>query len=212
MKLSVYKKRDLLLFLLSFLHPHPTSLSFFQMKLSLLALTSLALFINAASADKPSPSAVLSGSGVSVDPSSSTTDSDLIASTAQNVDQTATVDSTAPPNQPVPETTVTAVDGDVAANATANSRRSLSAPESWIPRQNKGNVALMSRANSDYVQVFGPATSGPDASIQGTAYLTYKLVSNSTYNVDQCLSFCTAVPGCVFANLYYEFNNPLYDW
>lgn len=181
------------------------------MKLSLLSLTSLSVLIAATNASKPSPEAVLASSGATpADPSSSVTDSSLIASTAQNVDQTSSVPSNTPPSQSVASTTVTATDGDIASNATA-SRRSL-APESWIPRQNKGNVVLASRSNADYVQVFGPATNGPDASIQGTAYLTYRLVSNSTYNIDACLNACSSTAGCVFANLYYEYNNPLYDW
>ncbi|KXN92682.1 hypothetical protein AN958_00352 [Leucoagaricus sp. SymC.cos] len=51
-----------------------------------------------------------------------------------------------------------------------------------------------------------------DGSIEGTAYLTYTVVSNLTYSVDDCLRFCDRVDGCVFANLYYEYNNALLDW
>ncbi|KAJ7146872.1 hypothetical protein C8R44DRAFT_864590 [Mycena epipterygia] len=35
---------------------------------------------------------------------------------------------------------------------------------------------------------------------------------NSTYNVDACLTWCAGIDGCVFVNLYYEFNNPLLDF
>lgn len=172
---------------------------------------------------------------------SSSTDLSSIADAAQQVDQTSGVNSTAPPSQPVAATFVTATDGDIAANSTASRRRrSLASADS---RVNKGNVAKRGAPNfnSGYTQVFGPSTTGKDASIQGenlliltpasvptlalcshfsrslalssgTAYLTYKLVSNSTYNINDCLSFCDRVTGCVFANLYYEFNNPLYDW
>jgi hypothetical protein len=42
--------------------------------------------------------------------------------------------------------------------------------------------------------------------------LTYTVVPNSTYNIEACLNFCAGVQGCVFANLYYEFNNELLDF
>ncbi|KIJ33759.1 hypothetical protein M422DRAFT_182877 [Sphaerobolus stellatus SS14] len=58
----------------------------------------------------------------------------------------------------------------------------------------------------------GQSNPSNDASIEGTAYLTYTVVPNSTYNVDACLSFCNTVPGCVFVNLYYKFNNELLDF
>jgi len=41
--------------------------------------------------------------------------------------------------------------------------------------------------------------------------LTYTVVSNATYDVDDCLDYCDSVEDCVFANLYYEFENPLLD-
>jgi len=98
----------------------------------------------------------------------SSTDSSSIADTVQQIDQTGGVSSTQAPNQPPSETFVTATDGDVVANSTSNSRRSLSA-ESWMPRYNKGNVAqrAASNLNTGYTQVFGPATGSKDASIQG---------------------------------------------
>jgi len=70
---------------------------------------------------------------------------------------------------------------------------------------------LFSRDPSDYEEVFTGSGTGPndrDASIEGTAYLTFGLVDNSTYNVDACLAFCDSVDQCVFANLFYELNNP----
>ena len=36
----------------------------------------------------------------------------------------------------------------------------------------------------------------PDAAIQGTAYPTFTFVSNSKYNVEDCLKFCDATPSC----------------
>ncbi|KAF9472402.1 hypothetical protein BDN70DRAFT_909155 [Pholiota conissans] len=69
-------------------------------------------------------------------------------------------------------------------------------------------------SNSKYDLVFSGTGTGPDdrdASIQGAAYLTFTVVDNSTYNVGACLDFCDSVSSCVFANLYYEFNNPGLD-
>lgn len=98
---------------------------------------------------------------------SSSTDLSSIADAAQQVDQTSGVNSTAPPSQPVASTFVTATDGDIAANSTASRRRrSLASADSRI---NKGNVAKRGAPNfnSGYTQVFGPSTTGKDASIQG---------------------------------------------
>ncbi|KAK7042954.1 hypothetical protein VNI00_008691 [Paramarasmius palmivorus] len=148
----------------------------------------------------------------SVDLSNTSTDSDGIASAIQQVDQkTGATDASAQPNQAPPETAVTAVDGNVLDVAipvsNAPARRSLlpvRAASAKFRRQNLGN----------YKQVFAGTGTGPgdrDGSIQGTAYLTYTLVPNNTYSVEPCLAFCDRVPGCVFANLYYEFNNPGLD-
>lgn len=122
------------------------------------------------------------------------------------------------PNQPVPPVTVTAIDGDLTnttvANVTSSRRRSTR--------------SLSRRDPSDYDLVFSGSGTGPtdrDASIEGTAYLTFTLVPNSTYNVDACLDFCDSVTDCgtclhshstamipilptVFANIFYELNNP----
>ncbi|PPR02255.1 hypothetical protein CVT26_011723 [Gymnopilus dilepis] len=140
-----------------------------------------------------------------VDLNSTVTDSDTIANTALVVNQTASAAGATDPNQPIPQTQVTAVDGTLTAagsgddsSSSTSSRRSL----------------LFSRSPSDYEEVFTGSGTGPsdrDASIQGTAYLTFGLVDNSTYNVDACLSFCDSVEQCVFANLFYEHNNPGLD-
>ncbi|KAH6907813.1 hypothetical protein BKA70DRAFT_1223119 [Coprinopsis sp. MPI-PUGE-AT-0042] len=52
-----------------------------------------------------------------------------------------------------------------------------------------------------------------DASIEGTAYLTHTLVSNATYEggLEECLAWCDGIEGCVFVNLYHEFNNFILD-
>lgn len=155
------------------------------------------------------------------------TDFASIVTSIDNVSQQSGAGDTAPPDQPVPGTTVTSIDGqpvDISvssfANTTTPSRR-----------------AVKKRVEDEYgyEEVFGgtgyAGLSGiTDASIEGTAYLTYTVVPNSTYNVEECLRFCTSVPGCgmsissivkktaltrwylVFANLYYEFNNELLDF
>jgi len=188
------------------------------MRLSHLAFVSLSLAFSQVQA-KDSPEAVLAAilakADSPQDASSSTTDFASIEQTALQLNQTSGVDPTAAPNQPPAETEVTAVDGELTEAGTSSQRRSLSgsavAAPVWEPRFNKGNV-VQSRGVNDYIKVFEASTAERDASIQGTAYLTYKLVSNSTYNVNDCLAFCDSVRECRFVNLYYEFNNALYDW
>jgi len=147
------------------------------------------------------------------------TDTQTIKDTALVVDQKGWATDDEPPNQPVPETTVTAVDGQLVDNIALSSV------------QSRRSTSLNRRANSGYDQVFAGSVSGPDGSIQGTAYLTYTVLPNATYDIDGCLSFCDSVRLCgslshhfifdmlffllmdtvVFANLYYEFNNHLLD-
>ena len=119
------------------------------------------------------------------------TDSSVIAATANNVDQKSSAVGDAPPDQPVNATTVTAVDGDITAAGTNSTTRR----RSFLPRS-KG---LTRRDPSDYTLVFSGTGTDPsdrDASIEGTAYLTYTLVSNATYDVDDCLSACDQVETC----------------
>ncbi|KAK7033638.1 hypothetical protein VNI00_012638 [Paramarasmius palmivorus] len=146
-----------------------------------------------------------------LDLSGTSTDSSSIAATVAQVDQKGGATGDAPPNQPPPETAVTAVDGNVLDTSIPVSntptRRALlqeRAASARFRRQNLGN----------YKQVFAGTGTGPndrDGSIQGTAYLTYTIVPNNTYSIEPCLAFCDRVSGCVFANLYYEFNNPGLD-
>ena len=90
----------------------------------------------------------------------------------------------APPNQPVPATSVTVVN-DLRTNTTLSKR---------------GESALYNERDIyDYIMVFTGSGTGPndrDAAIDGIAYLTYTLVSNDTYNVKDCLQFCDSVQGC----------------
>ncbi|KAF8635362.1 hypothetical protein AX17_003931 [Amanita inopinata Kibby_2008] len=79
-----------------------------------------------------------------------------------------------------------------------------------------GGTNLEKRTTSfDYTQVFRGTGTGPtdrDAAIEGSGYITYTVVPNSTYDVGTCYDYCSSVPGCVFLNIYYEFNNELLDF
>ncbi|KAF5346472.1 hypothetical protein D9756_010062 [Leucocoprinus leucothites] len=134
------------------------------------------------------------------------TDSDTIASTVQIVDQKSSAPVDAPPDLPPPPVTITAVDGELT--------------NSTIPPSDNNSTArhsqdLSKRLIDGYDVVFegsGTGLTDRDGSIQGTAYLTFTVVSNHTYNVDDCLKFCSGIKECVFVNLYYELNNPGLDW
>ncbi|KAG6835263.1 hypothetical protein H0H93_003331, partial [Arthromyces matolae] len=139
----------------------------------------------------------------SVVPANVTTDVQAIADTVTAVDQKSGAAADAQPNLPVANTTVTAVDGQVVTNGTS------------VDPLSSRDLSFSKRTVPGYTQVFSGTGTGPndrDASIEGTAYLTYTLVNNATYNIDDCLTFCNKVDGCVFVNLYYEFNNALLDW
>ncbi|KAJ7898025.1 hypothetical protein B0H14DRAFT_3104598 [Mycena olivaceomarginata] len=97
---------------------------------------------------------------------------------------------------------VTAVDGEIMnttiATTNSESRRDI---ERFIKPRKSG-----------FKKIFdGLPAAQKDASIQGTAYLTHTVVNNATYNVKACTDWCTTVEGCVFVNLYYEFNNYFLD-
>ncbi|KAF8154947.1 hypothetical protein B0H34DRAFT_676632 [Crassisporium funariophilum] len=133
------------------------------------------------------------------------TDASTIVSTIGIVEQKSGPPVDAAPNQPIADTVVTAVDGQLTAagSNSTTTRRALTR-----------KAGSSRRSSDDYELVFSGTGTGPkdrDASIQGTAYLTYSLVSNATYDVDDCLAFCDRVETCVFANIYYEFNNDLLD-
>ncbi|TFK18783.1 hypothetical protein FA15DRAFT_649239 [Coprinopsis marcescibilis] len=144
---------------------------------------------------------------VSVPEEGRTTDSGAIVEAAQSVDQKETPGVDELPNQPPPETLPTVVDGRRTGRRTTRRTRTRG---SGGGRGGSGGPRNRPRAVEDYVQIFAGTGTGPtdrDASIHGTAYLTYTLVNNATYNVEACLDFCSSVSRCVFANLYYEFNN-----
>ncbi|KAJ7043695.1 hypothetical protein C8F04DRAFT_727388 [Mycena alexandri] len=104
-----------------------------------------------------------------------------------------------PPGLPQAPTMLTALDGEIIVSA--------------VDGLNSTDTGPGRRSASDYGLVFN-GTEANDAAIQGTAYLTYTLVSNNSaaQGLDECLDFCDNTPGCVFVNIYYEFNNELLDF
>ncbi|KAJ7867231.1 hypothetical protein B0H14DRAFT_3590403 [Mycena olivaceomarginata] len=74
-------------------------------------------------------------------------------------------------------------------------------------------TASQASGDSGFEKLFDGLPVGQhDASIEGTAYLTYTVVNNATYNVQACLDWCAGINGCVFVNVFYEFNNYLLDF
>ncbi|KAF7356530.1 Fruit-body specific protein a [Mycena venus] len=140
---------------------------------------------------------------IALDVPGNLTDASTIVDTARAIDQirgAPTDVSDTPPGRPQAPTMVTALDGVIMLSNISNS--------------NSTNVpnGVGRRDSSDYELVFEGVVE-KDAPIEGTAYLTYTLVSNSSYEdgLAECLDFCTNTDGCVFCNLYYELRNPLLD-
>jgi len=173
--------------------------------LSVLSLALPLLVVHAASFPPPTPNGAPTTFSNVLTLNGTETDVKAIDSTVLAVNQKGGANDNTPPNQPVPETTVTAVDGQVLTNQTTVS----SAPTTLGSFQNSSTVTK--RQDSGYEEVFTGSVSGPDGSVEGTAYLTYTVLPNSTYDINDCLAFCDSVTQCVFANLYYEFNNDLVD-
>jgi hypothetical protein len=118
-----------------------------------------------------------------------TPDNNLIAQTASQVDQKTAPPVDVPPNADIPPTSVTAIDGTVtnttiAAVSAANSTR-------------RRDVGRLGKRQSGFEKIFDGLPAGQhDASIQGTAYLTYTVVNNATYNVQACLDWCAGIDEC----------------
>ena len=131
-----------------------------------------------------------------LDLSGTATDINAIETTVGEVNQKTGVDVNAVPNLEVAETNVTAIDGTPVNTTVSSVTDSAPSRRSF---QKRGLSRRSKRDTDVYHQVF--AGTGPaggfvnDASIEGTAYLTYTVVSNATYNVDACLTFCTSIPG-----------------
>lgn len=115
------------------------------------------------------------------------TDAETISNTIVLINQK--TGATGTPNHPVSKTSITAIDGRV-----------LTKPISLSPSAiSKRSHYDFTRSVGDYELVFGGTGLGSDArdaAIEGTAYLTFTLVPNSTYNVAACLEFCSTIKGC----------------
>ncbi|KAJ7721889.1 hypothetical protein B0H16DRAFT_362083 [Mycena metata] len=130
------------------------------------------------------------------------TDNLLIVKTASEVDQKSGPSVDAPPNASIPPTSVTAVDGTLTNTTVADAGSSRRRDAGWLSMRASGFEKLFD----------GLPIGQHDASIEGTAYLTYTVVNNATYNVQACLDWCAGIDGCVFVNVFYEFNNFLLDF
>ena len=132
------------------------------------------------------------------------TDTNSIVTTANNVDQKSGAAVNTPPNQPVPNTTLTAVDGSLTTAGSGGGDSDSSS--SSTSRRRSFSKHSTKRSPPDYEIVFLGTGTDPhdrDAAIEGTAYLTYTLVSNATYDVDDCLDKCDQIETCgKFLNLY----------
>ncbi|KAF8654312.1 hypothetical protein AX16_003539 [Volvariella volvacea WC 439] len=153
------------------------------------------------------------------------TDLDTIFATIRQVNQRTGAQDSAPPSAAAPPTIITAMDGDITvAGQSGDSLLEVlhnpTAEEAELVASDSPNAGVQERRREekryipDFYRVFdgtGTGENDRDAAVQGTAYLTYVVVSNSTYNVDACLLQCNTVPGCVYVNLYYEYNNAILD-
>ncbi|KAJ7578264.1 hypothetical protein C8J56DRAFT_835951 [Mycena floridula] len=146
--------------------------------------------------DNPAPSGSLILGALNLN--GTVTDTTTIDNTVAIVNQKS--GPTGAPNQPVPPVFATAIDGKLTHQAVT--RRD-------VLERTSGPSDKRSIAN--YTLIFsgtGVSPNDRDGSIEGTAFLTFTTVNNSTYNVEACLDFCDGIEQCVFVNLYYEFNNP----
>lgn len=134
-----------------------------------------------------------------LDTTGSYTDASSIVSTVNVVNQKSGATDSSPPGQAAASTVITADNGQLTTSGSLRRREKTLGHSSR--GLNKGNIAK--RLPYGFTQVFTGLKPGDhDASIEGTAYLTYSLVPNSTYNVDACLDFCDQVDGCGKFHLY----------
>ena len=132
-------------------------------------------------------------SGVAVDLSGTTTDESTIADTISAVEQKVSTPPDAEPDHPSADTVVSAVDGNLTGADLVNVTTIADDGSA------SDSVSRRSVSRDSFHEVFagtGTGNDDRDCAIEGTAYLTYKLVSNSTYNVDDCLDYCAGVDGC----------------
>ncbi|KAK7018361.1 hypothetical protein R3P38DRAFT_2715610 [Favolaschia claudopus] len=138
-----------------------------------------------------------------------TTDNAAIVQAVTEVDQKTAPPIDAAPNINIAPTVVTAIDGTIT-NTTVDA---VAPPTDRSDSRKKRERKFGRRAVPKFEKIFDGLPQGQhDASVEGTAYLTYTVVNNATYNVQACLDWCAGIDGCVFVNVYQEFNNYLLDF
>lgn len=93
----------------------------------------------------------------------------------------------------MPDTVISAIDGVLTGADVVNVTIASTSWRSTTAKRRRSVTA------ADFQEVFtgtGITAEARDCAIEGTSYLTYKLVSNATYSKDDCLSFCASVDGC----------------
>lgn len=127
---------------------------------------------------------------------------DLIVSTAHRVFQKQSAPSTAPPDLPVSPTALTALDGVIQDSAHAVSKRAKALE--W-PSRKFLRFARRIRGKKlqfgGFKKIFGgtgTALGDRDASIEGTAYLTFTTIHDERYEdaAETCIKWCAGIEKC----------------
>lgn len=118
------------------------------------------------------------------------------------------------PNQPVAGTGIASNTSDSTVDVVIpDDGDSVSKRSGSSENYNLGNI-VYKRANNYDTLTDGTDPRYQNAALQAPAYLTYKVISNTTsYGTAKtaCLNYCDSVRGCVAANMYKEIGNPLLD-
>src|SRR6266576_149908 len=136
--------------------------------------------------DDPGSASISTSLAIREDSGAPMTDFTTIFNAVYNINHKSGASTDTPLDRPVPPTSVTAVDG-VATNSTNTtvSKRG----ENTLQKKRQELI-------DDYYEVFAGTGTEPndrDAAIEASAYLTYTVVSNYTYNAIDCLQFCDSI-------------------
>lgn len=126
-----------------------------------------------------------------------------------NTNQTAGAPTWAPPAQEVTPVVAASNTSDIVATAGQTS----DAQRRAFPGYNKGNIVMRGMTDKAVYNKL-PFTVDSTAAVQMPAYLTYKVVSNTTSASkaqQECFNFCDATTDCKSINMYTETGNPLLD-
>ncbi|KAK7017672.1 hypothetical protein R3P38DRAFT_3559890 [Favolaschia claudopus] len=126
-----------------------------------------------------------------------TTDNAAIVQAVTEVDQKTAPPIDAEPDINIAPTIVTAIDGTIT-NSTVDA---VAPPTDQSGSRKKRGRNFGRRAAPKFEKIFDGLPQGQhDASVEGTAYLTYTVVNNATYNVQACLDWCAGINGCEKTN------------